>query len=236
MRAVALFALALAAGFLADAPVTAALQTAPAWLPATAARVTWLGNTTWQAITLGTLMVIFALARPDPHGAARAQRLLQLTTACFLLILLTGIAVQLLKHGFGRPRPEALGTLSPYTLAPFGFQPGWNSFPSGHSTTMGALAVLAICLWPRGKWIAIAVALTVAVSRVIVGKHYPSDVIAGLALGAVLASWMLTRWQDARVVPRQTYPTVLPHAGLGPLSGLLAIPRSFCRQLTALLR
>ncbi|MFT5062520.1 MAG: membrane-associated phospholipid phosphatase, partial [Polaromonas sp.] len=179
MRVLILFSLALMVGFAIDAPVALAVRNAPEWLSNAGAHVTWVGQTDWQAIILITLMLVYALARPDSLSAARAQRLLQVTTACFLLILLTGIAVQVLKHGFGRPRPGALSELSPYTLAPFGFQGSWNSFPSGHSTTMGALAALAAHLWPRGKWIAIAVALIVGISRVIVAKHYPSDVIAG---------------------------------------------------------
>jgi membrane-associated phospholipid phosphatase len=236
MRLLTLFSLALMAGFAVDAPVALAVRNAPEWLSTAGARVTWIGQTDWQAIILITLMVVYALARPDPRSAARAQRLLQVTTACFLLILLTGIAVQVLKHGFGRPRPGALSELSPYILAPFGFQSGWNSFPSGHSTTMGALAVLAAHLWPRGKWIAIAFALFVGASRVIVAKHFPSDVIAGLGLGAVLSIWMLNRWQAAGAVPRAPRPLRQPKIGFGPASGLLEISRSFGHQLAALFR
>lgn len=236
MRALALFSVALSAGFALDAPVIAALTDAPSWLSKTAAQITWIGNTAWQAIVLAVLMLTFALVRPDPRSAVQAKRLLQLTTACFLLVLLTGIAVQLLKHGFGRPRPNVLGPLSPYTFAPLTFQANWNAFPSGHATTMGALAVFFGRVLPRAKWVAIAVAILVAVSRVLVGKHYPSDVIAGLALGAVLAIWMLDRWQQARVIPKSGHTLGFPKLGRGPLSGLLAIPRSFARQLAALVR
>jgi undecaprenyl-diphosphatase len=236
MRVLILFSLALMVGFAIDAPVALAVRNAPEWLSNAGAHVTWVGQTDWQAIILITLMLVYALARPDSLSAARAQRLLQVTTACFLLILLTGIAVQVLKHGFGRPRPGALSELSPYTLAPFGFQGSWNSFPSGHSTTMGALAALAAHLWPRGKWIAIAVALIVGISRVIVAKHYPSDVIAGLALGAVLSVWMLNRWQAAGAMPLAGHPLRQPTIGFGPASGLLDISRSFGHQLVALFR
>ncbi len=233
MPRLVLFLLVLLVAFIADAPVIAALQNAPDWLPALAAKVTWIGNTSWQAVTLVTLMVCFALARPDPVSARRAQRLLSLVLACFLLILLTGIAVQILKHSFGRPRPDILGDLSPYTFVPFGFTRGWNAFPSGHSTTMGALALLAGRLFPRLWPVAWGIALLVAISRVIVGKHYPSDVVAGLALGAVLAAWLLDHWRTIGAVPRFDRPFRLPRPGIGPISGLVHIPRgiaSFFRR------
>lgn len=226
------FFVALAVALLADGPVTEALRSDPTWLTDAASRITWIGNTGWMFIGLVSLMAALALCRPDPTSAARAEALLRVVIGCFLLILLTGLAVQGLKHLFGRPRPLASGDFTALTFAPLGFTRGWNAFPSGHATTMGALAVLATKLWPRAWLLAWGLAVVVGISRVLVGMHYPSDVVAGLALGSVLAAWMIERWQAEGVLDLRGL--ALPTPGLGPLSELRTVPRGFGALLSAL--
>jgi undecaprenyl-diphosphatase len=61
------------------------------------------------------------------------------------------------------------------------------SFPSDHATVAFALA-LAVFLWHRrAGWLMLAMASVLAVSRVAVGTHYPSDVLGGAAIGAASA-------------------------------------------------
>ncbi|MEX3016054.1 phosphatase PAP2 family protein [Gymnodinialimonas hymeniacidonis] len=217
-----LFLLALLVAFVLDVPVHQAVSNAPEGLADAASLITWVGKTDWQALVLITLMVGAAFAGPSPVSAA----VLRVAVACFLLILLTGIAVQALKYGFGRPRPAYLDGISPMTFAPFSFQSGWKAFPSGHATTMGALAVLACRIWPGAWAYAWGLAVLVAVSRVLVGVHYVSDVAAGLALGAVLAGWVLDRWRIREPFAEEEVPR----------AGLMAIPHTFGRLLTALVR
>ena len=71
-----------------------------------------------------------------------------------------------------------------------------SSFPSGHATNTAAVAVtLTLLLWPllgsRGRVLVPLVAATctilTAVDRVMLGAHYPSDVVAGMTLGTALA-------------------------------------------------
>jgi len=214
---------AIAIAFVVEPPVMEAVRTAPEWLTNLAQNVTWIGKTDWQALVLLTVMVASALYRPDPETTVAAERILRLAVAIFLLILLTGIAVQVLKYVFGRPRPAFLGNLPLSTFSPFSFQRGWNAFLSGHATTMGALAVCAIRLAPKSAPIAVAVAAIVAMSRVLVGAHYPADIVAGLALGAGLSMWMMGRWQGAGSLEAPPSP-----------SRITAIPRAFGDLLRAL--
>ena len=97
----------------------------------------------------------------------------------------TGIAVNVLKRIFGRGRPavfEEFGAFDfHYLLNDWTFQ----SFPSGHSTTAMATAVVVGFLAPRFFRLFLIVALVTGVSRVVVGDHYPTDVLAGFALGAL---------------------------------------------------
>ena len=92
----------------------------------------------------------------------------------------------LLKYTIGRARPiyfDRLGTLAfhPFSGADFA------SFPSGHSTNLGAVAAVLVLLFPRWKYAVLATTLWVTSTRIFVGAHYFSDAVAGYTIGFVLA-------------------------------------------------
>ncbi|MBQ0905760.1 phosphatase PAP2 family protein [Micromonospora sp. U21] len=66
--------------------------------------------------------------------------------------------------------------------------PGDWSFPSNHATLAGALAVTTLLLSRRLGLVALPLAALAAFSRVFVGVHYPHDVVAGVLLGALVAT------------------------------------------------
>jgi len=61
------------------------------------------------------------------------------------------------------------------------------SFPSGHTLHAVSFSVLLIAGFPELVWLCAPFALLVAMSRVVLGLHYPSDVVAGAMIGAALA-------------------------------------------------
>ncbi len=61
------------------------------------------------------------------------------------------------------------------------------SFPSGHTMHAVAFSIVAISYFPGLIWLVTPFAVLVALSRPILGLHYPSDVLAGAALGAMIA-------------------------------------------------
>jgi len=61
------------------------------------------------------------------------------------------------------------------------------SFPSGHTMHAVAFTWLAMGAYPELGWALIPLAVLIAISRVALGLHYPSDVVAGGAIGAILA-------------------------------------------------
>lgn len=99
-----------------------------------------------------------------------------------LALLVPGPLVEAVKHLVGRARPHP-----PAALAHF----GGLSFPSGHSAHVAAdVALLWLLLPGTTGWIrravlvvGVAVVLAVGCSRVALGAHYPTDVLAGWALG-----------------------------------------------------
>lgn len=110
----------------------------------------------------------------------------------FYSIGMSGIIALLLKIIFGRSRPRYVNGDSAFDFAPFSSGYEFASFPSGHSTTAGALMVCLVLLMPRFKVLFIILGVVVASTRPLVGAHFPSDVLAGLALGAVF-TWVYAR-------------------------------------------
>ncbi len=61
------------------------------------------------------------------------------------------------------------------------------SFPSGHTLHAVSFTLIAIAYYPEWTWVLIPFTALVALSRVILGLHYPTDVLAGGTIGALLA-------------------------------------------------
>lgn len=111
------------------------------------------------------------------------------------------IASTLLKLGFERPRPD---------LVPHGTEVMTHSFPSGHSMlsavvylTLGALLARAQDRRRLGAYlltVMTVLTLLVGASRVYLGVHWPTDVLAGWSAGAAwaLACWLVATWLQRR--------------------------------------
>ncbi|MDR3110786.1 MAG: phosphatase PAP2 family protein [Planctomycetaceae bacterium] len=68
-----------------------------------------------------------------------------------------------------------------------------QSFPSGHTTLAFAMMTTLMCLYPRGRWLFVALGIGVAIQRIVATAHFPSDTIAGAALGILVAALLLPR-------------------------------------------
>ncbi len=145
-----------------------------------------LGESQWYLVPSALIALICWHSR-----ALLARRALFV----FVSVAGTGIAVNLLKVGFGRLRPKLFFEDNLYGFHPFGAAMRDLSFPSGHATTAFALAVSLGYLFPRWRWLLYPLGAMIALSRVLVVRHWVSDVIAGAWLGAVGAilcwKWLL---------------------------------------------
>lgn len=65
------------------------------------------------------------------------------------------------------------------------------SFPSGHTLQATCFMVLLAAYYPQVMWLLLPLAISIAVSRVVLGLHYPTDVVAGALIGFALAKTSL---------------------------------------------
>jgi undecaprenyl-diphosphatase len=151
--------------------------------------VTGLGGFT--VVTLVTVVAVLAFLL---HGRRRHALVMAGT------VLLAELSSDVAKGFYNRPRPD---------LVPHGAFVYSASFPSGHSTMAAAtyltLAVLIASLEPNRATKAMVFVLAfilmaaIGFSRVYLGVHWPSDVLAGWSLGA---AWALAGWTALRRLNR----------------------------------
>jgi undecaprenyl-diphosphatase len=68
------------------------------------------------------------------------------------------------------------------------------SFPSGHTLHAVAFSLVAIAHYPPLAWVLVPFTAAVAASRVVLGLHYPSDVLAATSFGAAVAAASMWTW------------------------------------------
>lgn len=139
--------------------------------------VTFLGNGGWFWILCAVVLLAVPKTRKTGYAA--------------VLSLIFGVIVTnlLLKNIVARPRPFAeIEALIPLIAKPTDF-----SFPSGHTTASFAVALVMLRMLPKKIGIpAVVLAALVAFSRLYLGVHYPTDVLAGFVValvGSSLAVW-----------------------------------------------
>jgi membrane-associated phospholipid phosphatase len=119
----------------------------------------------------------------------------QLLTA----FLLSALLAQILKNVFSMPRPWEVFDHKEYIYFIDGItRRGYSSFPSGHSTTVFALATM-LAIFEKNKRTNVFYALTavaVGYSRIYLGQHFLTDVLMGSFLGvmtAILVHWFFIK-------------------------------------------
>lgn len=113
------------------------------------------------------------------------------TQAALHMLAVGGIALlmyRLLKRWSKRPRPLHRHPQIAVSVAPL----DEFSFPSGHTLHAVSFTWVALAYVPALALLLVPFALSVAASRVVLGLHYPSDVLAASAIGAGLAQASLT--------------------------------------------
>lgn len=137
-------------------------------------KLTHLGSAT---ATISTCLVITVMG----SGEVRKTGVQALLT-----LALSHLFVRLLKNNVCRLRPKDVL----YNINTFDVALDYYSFPSGHTTAAFAIATTLALNLPILAVICFPIALIIAISRLYLGVHYPSDVLAGIAI-AIFSSVVL---------------------------------------------
>lgn len=127
---------------------------------------------------------LWFLARP--YGSTRWKR------ACVTALLSAAVALlanQVISHLWERPRPFVAHPALTHVLEARTTDP---SFPSDHTAAAFAIAFSVLAFSRRAGALFVVGATLVALSRIALGMHYPSDVLGGILIG-LLAARLATR-------------------------------------------
>ncbi|MBC7788528.1 MAG: phosphatase PAP2 family protein [Anaerolineae bacterium] len=174
-------------------------------------RIWWLERSLLEITALGTGLVVMAIVTV----AALFLYLTEHRYSSFLLLVATGggiILNNILKLSYDRPRPQVFEWVTSVAS---------SSFPSGHAMSAAivysTVAYLAARLQKR-RWarittmlISFLIIILICVSRLYLGVHYPSDVIAGVVIGLAWAAFCMAGLEAVQVFAKRFRAPALEH-------------------------
>ncbi len=149
--------------------------------------ITELGDSLWYFVLfififlISYLMKIINLINLDKY-----LYLKKFSIFSFSYLLLVGIITQIFKHILGRPRPSYAQLGSGSDLNFFTTESALHSFPSGHSSTIIAITIILSLVLPNLRYFFYLCGLLIALSRVVVGAHFFTDVVGGILVAVIV--------------------------------------------------
>ncbi len=143
----------------------------------------------WLLAAVLPVMALVSVALQEP-SRSRVLGLGLRLQFLFFAVLLPVLGGELIKWIVGRGRPFVGGKADAFNFAPFAGSEAYASFPSGHAITAFALAFAVSAVWPRARAAMIVYAVLIAVSRLVLLAHHPSDVVAGALIGVAGAMFV----------------------------------------------
>ena len=163
-------------------------------------QITTLGDSVWYfsfSIIFGFVLLFVKNKKIYSNYPKVFGKIFFINILLFVSVLASGILAQILKHLIGRPRPNTMVAEDQIAINFFSFDSSYHSFPSGHATTIFAVALVLVFSLPKLKYFFYFLASIVAFSRVVVGAHYITDIVAGVCvafIGFKLALYILKKF------------------------------------------
>ncbi len=148
--------------------------------------ITRLGSSSWYfAISIIGFGVVYLNNKLGFIKIEKQKKISNFFISSFFYILVVGIVTQVLKHIVGRPRPNHTNFEDSFGFNFFTFDSNFHSFPSGHSSTIFIVCFILVATFPKLKYFFYFLASVIALSRVVVGAHFFTDIVAGAILALI---------------------------------------------------
>ena len=149
--------------------------------------ITELGNSAWYfSLSIFFGLLFYVIKKIKIIKLKKIDALISFFISSFICLLIVGVVTQIFKHLIGRARPNYTNFDEGFVFDFFTFNSSYHSFPSGHSSTIFMVCLIFCAVLPKLKYCFLFMALIIALSRVVVGAHFLSDVIAGGLLSYVV--------------------------------------------------
>jgi membrane-associated phospholipid phosphatase len=156
----------------------------------------WAKGAHW--LVASTVAYVAAQGIAWKFGPSPLTALVEAAALGFIVSLAVGsVILHATKILLGRRRPRDELELGLYGWRPLGFDLQYDSFPSGHALTIFSVAVIlsGVLPWLAPLWFALA--LYLALTRVMLNSHFLSDVLVGAGLGLLVTREVVLLWFPA---------------------------------------
>jgi lipid A 4'-phosphatase len=149
--------------------------------------ITELGDSLWFFLIFLLIFTFsFFLKKTKLISGENYSYFFKFSVFGFVYLFLVGLTTQIIKHVVGRPRPNHSNPGEGFELNFLTSDSAFHSFPSGHSSTIIAITIIASLSVPRLRYFFYICGFLIALSRIVVGAHFLSDVIAGTLVAIIV--------------------------------------------------
>ncbi len=150
-------------------------------------KITELGNSVWYfGICLFSLLSLFINKKINFINISAQDKIINFFVKAIIYLATIGLVTQFIKHLLGRPRPNHVNLENSFDFNFITFDSSFHSFPSGHSSTIFMVGFILCAILPNLKYFFYVMVSIIAVSRVVVGAHFFTDVLAGGLLALIV--------------------------------------------------